>query len=259
MAVLMPLWAIAIPFCLGLFTSLVLKSPDQVPAVAAMIVFAILVLIPLCSIILAAIFEDDVLVVSKEGIAFPLRMLPALGFKRERSWSDLKGANLYLSDNSDRKGVLALFFRSGGMARIRIDKIPTSELEQLMLALEVWGNDCERSEEIKLLHNKLQNQARGIESLSYTKMWEEELARKFSSTAFVPLEPDQVLQNGRIKVIRQLAFGGLSAIYLVQRDDIQNFVLKEAVIPATADLRAGEKAEELFDREAKFLIRLSHP
>ncbi len=259
MAVLMPLWAIAIPFCLGLFTSLVLKGPDQVPAVAAILVFAVLAGVPVISILLAAIFEDDVLVISKEGIAFPLRMLPALGFKRERPWSDLKSAALHGGSESGDSGVLSLYFRSGGAANVRIDKIPTAELEQLMLALEVWGNECERTDEIKLLHNKLQNEARGIESLSYTKMWEEELARKFSSTAFVPLEPDLKLQNGRIKVIRQLAFGGLSAIYLVQKDDLLNFVLKEAVIPATADAHAREKAEELFEREAKFLLRLSHP
>jgi len=42
----------------------------------------------------------------------------------------------------------------------------------------------------------------------YTQMWEEELGRRFSTTNFMPLEPGQQLSDGRIKVVRQLAFGG---------------------------------------------------
>jgi serine/threonine-protein kinase len=90
-------------------------------------------------------------------------------------------------------------------------------------------------------------------------MWEEELSRRFAGTSFVPLEPGAILQNGRVKIIRQLAFGGLSAIYLVQRNEIEMLVLKEAVIPANAEPESRAKAEELFDREAKFLLRLDHP
>ena len=261
MAILMPVWAIITPFCLGLFTSLVLKEQERIPALAALVVFAVLISIPIISIMLAAIFEDDVLVVSKDGIAFPLRMLPALGFRRERHWSDIKSA--MLSDfgdesNPKRKGTLSLFFKSGGYARIKLDKIPEKDLEQLFLALELWGADCERSEELKVLQNRLQNESRGLEALTYTQMWEEELSRKFSSTSFVPLEPGQELNDGHVKVVRQLAFGGLSAIYLVQKDDSQMFVLKEAVVPANANDAARSKAEELFEREAKFLISLSH-
>ncbi len=89
-------------------------------------------------------------------------------------------------------------------------------------------------------------------------MWEEELSRRFSATAFVPLEPDRKLQNGRVKIVKQLAFGGLSAIYLAQLNDKDMVVVKEAVIPEGTEEKTKAKAMELFAREAQFLIRLEH-
>jgi len=262
MAILMPVWAITIPFCLGLFTSMVLKESNHFLPLQTFVIFSTLLSIPLISVVLAAIFEDDVIVVSKEGIAFPLRMLPALGFRRERHWSDLLSVSMNLSDGSSTsrpKGTVGLFFKSGGSALVKLDTLSPSDLEQMLLAIEVWGINCQRSEALIEFQTTLQNESRGVETLSYTKMWEEELSRRFAGTSFVPLEPGALLQNGRIKIIRQLAFGGLSAIYLVQRNEIEMLVLKEAVIPANAEPESRAKAEELFDREARFLLRLDHP
>ena len=70
MAILMPVWAITIPFCLGLFTSMVLKDSNHFFPLQTFVIFSTLLSIPLISVVLAAIFEDDVIVVSKEGIAF---------------------------------------------------------------------------------------------------------------------------------------------------------------------------------------------
>ncbi|MBZ0188299.1 MAG: hypothetical protein K8F91_18760, partial [Candidatus Obscuribacterales bacterium] len=80
-AALMPLWGIAIPFALGFFTSLIIRNPEQVPALVAFGVIMALVLIPAIAIVLAAIFEDDLIVISRQGMAFPLRMLASLAFK----------------------------------------------------------------------------------------------------------------------------------------------------------------------------------
>lgn len=261
MATLMPLWAIAIPFCLGLSLSMVLRDASKMTPLVAICVFSILIIIPAIAVVLAAIFEDDVLLVSKEGIAFPLRMLHRLGFRRARHWSDLASATVQLTHDSGQqpKGNINLFFRSGGAASINIDKLTANDLEQLLLAVEIWGNNCQRSPELIQFHNQYQNDNRGVESLSYTQMWEEELSRRFASTSFVPLEPGHSLKKGGLKVVRQLAFGGLSAIYLAQEDKKGVVVLKEAVIPANADEESRAKALELFEREARFLVKLDHP
>jgi len=263
MGALMPLWAIVVPFCLGFFISMLLQA-QAVPPVISAIVLSVLMAIPFISIVLAAICEDDRLLVSKEGFSFPLLFLPMLKFRRERLWSDLSEARLLISDTQNQtkeklpQGKLDLHFNSGGHVNIPLKSLKRSDLERLLLSLEVWGAQCRRTPELIAFHDQLQNENLGIDKLSYTQMWEEELSRRFSATAFVPLEPDRKLQNGRIKIVKQLAFGGLSAIYLAQLNEKDMVIVKEAVIPEGTEEKARDKAMELFAREAQFLIRLDH-
>ncbi|HEY9716626.1 MAG TPA: serine/threonine-protein kinase [Trichormus sp.] len=251
---LMPIWAIAAPFCLGMFLALLLQH--SVAFVTAVAVLCILVGVPFVSIMLAAYCEDDRIMISREGIGFPLLLMRSLGLKRERIWGDLADAQLI---SAEKRAQLLLGFKSGGVARLNLANISQSDLEQFMLALEVWGKNCRRAPELIEYQNRLQNENRGLDQISYTQMWEEELGRRFSATSFMPLEPDHSLQNGRFKVVRQLAFGGLSAIYLAQQNEKDLVVIKEAVVPASADTQSKEKAAELFEREARLLIRLNHP
>lgn len=256
MMCLMPLWAIVIPFCLGLFLVLLVKQPVAlIPAVFAL---GTLLAVPILSVLVAAICEDDRLLITKEGLAFPLLFLPELQFRRERLWSDLSHASLS-SDFERGKHIMMLRFKSGGSASIDLSNCSKSDVEQLLLATEVWGKECERTPQLIAYQNQVQNESRGVDNLSYTQMWEEELSRRFSATSFVPLDPDHVLQGGRYKVVRQLAFGGLSAIYLAQRNENDLVIVKEAVVPTSADEQSRKKAAELFEREARFLIRLDHP
>lgn len=263
MGALMPLWAIVVPFCLGFFISMLLQA-QAVPPVISAVVLSVLMAIPFISIVLAAICEDDRLLVSKEGFSFPLLFLPMLKFRRERLWSDLSEARLLISDMQNQtkeklpQGKLDLHFNSGGHVNIPLKSLKRSDLERLLLSLEVWGAQCRRTPELIAFHDQLQNENLGIDKLSYTQMWEEELSRRFSATAFVPLEPDRKLQNGRIKIVKQLAFGGLSAIYLAQLNEKDMVIVKEAVIPEGTEEKARDKAMELFAREAQFLIRLDH-
>lgn len=262
---LFPIWAMAVPFLLGLFLSQLATNPQAQflsPVIVALVIIG-LASVPALSVLLAAICEDDRILITKEGMAFPLFMLPGLRFKRTRIWSDLCAARVLCASEpgvgGSLSGLLELHFQSGGQVKADISKLNKSELEQLLLALEVWAKNCQRTPELIELQNTLQNEARGIEHVSYTQMWEEELGRRFSATSFIPLEPDRELKGGSLKIVRQLAFGGLSAIYLAQQNQKDLFVLKEAVVPANADEQSKAKAAELFAREAKFLIRLDHP
>lgn len=263
MGALMPAWAIIIPFCLGLFISLLLERAGQVNPIVALVVLFILSAIPMVSVLIAAVCEDDRLLVSKEGISFPLFLLPGLFFQRERLWSDLSKVDLILdetiSQNARRSGMLVLYFRSGGHSCLRLKSMSNTDIEQMLLSIEVWGATCERTPQLIAFQSALENEARGIDHLSYTKMWEEELSRRFSATAFIPLEPERCLQNKQIKILRQLAFGGLSAIYLAQKNGKELIVVKEAVVPGNADDKSREKAAELFQREANLLTKLNHP
>jgi predicted Ser/Thr protein kinase len=264
MATTMIVWSVIIPFCLGLFISL-LFNPDysSVNAWLAIAVVAVLGSVPLSAIFLSAICEDDRILISKEGVAFPLFMLGKLGVRRDRMWSELTQCDLLLASERENKnglpdGKLTLRFKEGEAVPLSLKLLDKSNLEQFLLAVEVWGKNCKREPALIEFQNGIQNSTRGVEQFSYTQMWEEELSRRFSATSFVPLEPGKKLQNGKLNVVRQLAFGGLSAIYLAQRNEKDLVVLKEAVVPPNSDENSRAKAVELFQREAQLLIKLNN-
>ncbi len=260
MGLLMPVWALFVPFLLGQFIHIILANPTLNPYMSIAMILLLLA-IPLVSIVISAICEDDRLLVSKEGLAFPLMFLPGLKFRRERLWSDLRrvATNRTIAGPYQPSDCLTLTFRSGGSSCLKLSQMSPGDIEQLLLAVEVWGKEDARTPELIELQNSVANENKGITSFSYTQMWEEELRRRFSATAFVPLEPGRMLAAGHLKIVRQLAFGGLSAIYIAQRNDKELVVVKEAVVPGNADADSRQKADELFSREARLLVKLSHP
>lgn len=255
MCALLPFWALIVPTCLGFLTSMLIQHPNVQSGIALLLLVG-LAAIPICSIMLTAFFEDDRLNLSKDAISFPLFMLPLLKFRRTRSWSELTDATL-VNDEDDGKRKLLLTFADEQL-ELSSRWFNKADLEQLMLSMELWGTNCARSVPLIEYQAKLQNENRGVGTGSYTQMWEEELSRRFNATSFVPLEPDHKLMGGRLNIVRQIAFGGLSAIYLAQRDEHEMVVVKEAVVPASSDLETRRKAEEMFIREAHLLVRLQH-
>jgi serine/threonine-protein kinase len=256
MCALFPVWGLLAPILLGLFIGYVYRNPHIATSVATLIICFGLLSVNLLGLILTAVTEDDKLYVSKDGIIFPLFFMPFLNMRRNRSWAELKDATL-LSDNTDPEGKLFLTFDSGSVG-INLGGIDTGDREQLLLAIELWGTNCNRSPLLIDYQTRLQNEIRGVNQLSHTQMWEEELSRRFNATSFVPLEPDAVLRDGALKITKQLAFGGLSAIYQAQHNNLDIVVVKEAVIPPNADEESKKRAEDRIVREAKLLMRLQH-
>jgi tRNA A-37 threonylcarbamoyl transferase component Bud32 len=203
--------------------------------------------------------ETD-LVLNDKGICFPANFLLGLNWKRQRAWNDL-GRVIVESDNRLKRGAgsLSLIFRSGGIAKLGLGKMKPSEVEQLLLALEVWGKSAEKDEQLSSLLDNLHDERAQIGLSSYTRMWEDELNRHFTSTAFVPLSSGQLLQSGRVRVVEPLAFGGLSAIYLAQLNSTELVVLKESVTEGAGDVEQIAQAQKMFEREGKILTKLSHP
>lgn len=254
MCALFPVWALIVPTCLGLVSAMVMQYP--ISAVVAFTLLFGLGIIPIASIFLTAYFEDDRLNLSKDGISFPLFMLGQLRLRRNRSWQELADASI--SRTMDGKDKVVLHFRGGETMPLKAQWFNKSEMEQLLLSLELWGANCKRTPELVDYQRTLQNEGTGAGNQSYTQMWEEELSRRFNATSFVPLEPEHTLRGGELKVVKQIAFGGLSAIYLAQRNGTDMVVLKEAVVPSSADVETRRKAEEMFNREAALLVRLNH-
>jgi len=209
-------------------------------------------------IVATACLFDTTLTVGEAGMSFPLYMAPLLHFHRERGWTEVSRLRFISRGHSLEQGVIDFCFKSGVHVPLFLKHLTHQDLEKLLLALNIWAHRIDQDPEIKILQEALSNQRLGHDACTYTRLWEDEMNRRFSSTNFVPLEPGRTLRSGHICLVKQLAFGGLSAIYLAQVDQTELVILKEFVVPeVTPELKA--KACELFDREAIILMKLSHP
>lgn len=203
--------------------------------------------------------KDNKMVLSQQGVCFPSFFALLLWGRRNRPWYDLKAVELVGPEEADvKRKSLRLRFSSGGSISLRLADLQLTEIEQVILAIETFASGLRDSAALLETKRELSDKLRIEGVKSYTNLWEDELRYRYSSTTFIPLAPNQKLQNDKLKVIRQLGFGGLSAIYLVQQSGRDLLVLKESTVPGDVDPEVKEKAIEMFDREARILAKLNH-
>lgn len=204
--------------------------------------------------------EGNRLYAGKEGTVFSPFTGRGLQFRYSRKWSDFAFATVSCADPTRIKpgDYLLINFKSGGFAKLKLAKMQKKDVEQFLLAIELLAPECTRSPDLLVFQDFLQNENKGLEGYSYTKIWEDELARRFNSTSFVPLIPGDKLNYKKLTVQQQLAFGGFSAVYLVEDETGNKLVLKESVLPPSSSEEARSKASELFEREGQILERLDH-
>lgn len=215
-------------------------------------------LAPCAGLLFTKALSDDKIVIDRNGILLPFVLSMQTG-KRYLPWAKVKRIETFPADQTDwRRKRLVLFTEGAGSLKIPMGNLSQDALAQILLAAEMWTVNCDKDTSVSELQKLLKSDGPKSE-LSYTDMWEDELRRRFCATAFMPLEPGRGLRNGTLKVVRQLALGGLSAIYLCQLDEKKLVVLKEAVVPEDTPENIREKAKEMFEREAQLLLKLSHP
>lgn len=247
------------PAAFGMLVTRIIVHPEAIPMTLAVGLSIFMISFTVAGVLLMALAEDNCIYVSKDGLAFPPFFLPRLKYRRNRLWNEVIAA--HVSDviaANEGKGILSLTFEGGSTLALDLSIFKPKDLEQIFLAVELWGVNCKRSPELVDYQKQVQNKTSGAGQTGYTQMWEDELRRRFTTTAFMPLDPDHTLQNGRLKIVRQLAFGGLSAIYLAQENKLDLVVLKEAVVPPGANEEARTQAEHMLDREAQVLSQLKH-
>lgn len=210
--------------------------------------------------LLLFVTSDTTIFITRNGLGVPFALLPGPWLRTKLKWSDLLNVD-YLAQDDPKNGVLILTFagkRRPRSLRLKTSRLSNEELEGLFLALDVWASETSnRSEHFKnLLEVRLKHQQ--ITGGSRTEMWQDELARRFGSTNFIPLEPGDIVADGRFTVERQLAFGGLSAIYLVRERDGSRCILKEAVIPDSTDAETTQVSIGLLQKEATMLATLDN-
>ncbi len=199
----------------------------------------------------------------ENGIEFPLWTLLQLKGKRRLAWNQItaveflrvSGSTIVVSEQPDH---VRLIFADSSSLMLSLHSFTSTDFQNFIMALQLYLPAHKFSPELGSLKADIAGGSLSHQALSFTQIWEEDMSARFASTAFVPLEAGCKLNGGRFEIVGQIAFGGLSAIYLAKTAE-GICVLKEAVIPANADEETSKKSIELFAREAKLLMGLSHP
>ncbi|MCC7530275.1 MAG: serine/threonine protein kinase [Candidatus Melainabacteria bacterium] len=207
----------------------------------------------------SGLFSNYPIITSQDGITWsPLHAL-SLRFRFTRPWIDISAVEFtrdrFVSNTPD---CICIVYKDGCDVQLRLAGFTKKNLELLLLLIR---NHCPQAKWLPSDENVrlISPSTAPINPLSFTGLWLDEIGSRLGSTAFVPLDPGSMLQDGRIKVIGQIALGGLSAIYLAQTDEKRTCVLKESVVPFSSEDEARKTALELFKREAQLLARIDHP
>lgn len=255
-AIAFPVWGILLPLvgvAMFLITVGSLFSPQFMTTTWSFFALCIAALLSISALVLHTLSQPGEIVLTSRGIRFPFLAVQNHASFKQIPWSQINTLEVY---DDNKSGNLVIFLSNGKRIEISLSELDSESIEPIFTAMEIWaGSEKVQLRALELRNNKLKEGGNG----SFTQMWEEELARRFHPTAFMPLLPDRMVRKGTLKVVRQLATGGLSAIYLCQENSNQLVVLKESVLPGNAKEETKTKAKEMFEREANLLAKIDHP
>lgn len=203
---------------------------------------------------------DDLHSVRLHKLYDPSLVLRRLTVNRDKKhYSFLDRLRAEFSSAWSKQGFLIFDFKSGGVMPMPIAGIPDSQLEELFVALSRWSDPMALNADVIALQRDVLMGETVCLSASYTKMWEDELRKRFEVTNFVPLPGGHKLRDGEVQILMQLACGGMSSVYLARRSSGERIILKELVVPEDRDGSLRARVTEMFSREARMLALLDHP
>ncbi|MBX9689477.1 MAG: protein kinase, partial [Candidatus Obscuribacterales bacterium] len=256
-----PVWGIVAPLMVaGMVIGLVgyHQSGQHDKAQEATAYIALAACVALGSLFLKRLIAHDMITVDKQGISLPRLMGMGVNLQSYLPWSNIERVRAIVSSDQPQHSRIEILKKKGGRVSLPLNKLEPDFVEQFILASSMWA-PAQSDPSLEQLQNVLRIGSSSQAQASYTELWEEELSRRFCPTSYVPLEAGRVLRNSTLKVVNQLSSGGLSALYLCQLDASRLVVLKEAVVPEHSPENVREKAKEMFEREARLLMKLDHP
>ncbi len=253
-----PVWAIFLP----VFIVFVLLSGGLASQTSFMAMG--LGLTSILCLIATVFLSDKTILLSQSGIKVPLLKVGVFSPNRDEiAWSSIEKAKIQsaakITPDALKGRTLILELTDGEKIKLNLACLGLEATQQLLLALTLWLPEAARTEELMQLKDALSAPMLSQGDLTYTDIWQAELESRYTTTAFMPLEPGHKLKGGNLEVLKQLAFGGLSAVYLCQLNKLDLIVLKESVVPLNSKESLKNKAAEMFKREASLLVNLDHP
>ena len=175
-------------------------------------------------------------------------------------WNDME--HLSIVDrprNGKHRFYVRIDCRSGRALMIRISHLYPESIEPLTMEIEKHAPFCRNVSQLAELKRFRDFERGELPGVTYTQLFEGLTNKNIELTGFAPLQRGHSLQDGRLKVLHQIASGGFSAVYLVENDEGTKYVLKESILPFGVDEELAQKAAEQFEREARILKTLHHP
>ncbi|CAN5240055.1 hypothetical protein BH11CYA1_BH11CYA1_04850 [soil metagenome] len=234
------------------------------------------ILLVLYGVLAVNVCADTKLIVSKESLRLPWQFLFDSKFCISRAWATLLEVEFVFNERVSAVERLhpqrmILHFADGARVTLSLNGLSRADLKEFILAVQAFASQAKFKPALNTLDLNLAAVGpRQSIHASFTQLWEDELDSRFGSTIFVPLEPGQTIDyqsasgGQSLKIEGQLSFGGLSAVYLVSTGGLSTAgagklcVLKEAVLPLSADASLKDKALEMFERESMLLSALKH-
>lgn len=160
-------------------------------------------------------------------------------------------------DGSGKDFAIKLIETSGAEHFIELKLLSKEDLPAFIKALKDRAPHARGLAQLTELDRFYDYQRGKLPQMSYTQLWESSCTAQFGLTSFTPLVPGSRIQNS-YTVVKQIAAGGFSAIYLINSDEHEQFILKESVLPPGLDEACKRSATEHFEREAQILSKLNH-
>lgn len=186
------------------------------------------------------------LIVSSEGILCPDSAGNLLGLSPFKLWSDLRQVAL-LNEKEPEKQVIRLSFKGSGSIKLKIAQLRPEHVTEILAAADEYGTGSRIDPGAIALRSRLAEE---------TKSTVIAQANKFSSTIFTPRKGGDFLNDGQYRIVRKLAGKALSAVYLARDHNDRHVVIKEFVMPSSAQHR--DRMTATFDREYSILSQLKH-
>lgn len=235
-------------------TCVLAQIPSSCLSLPPLVVFALVTLNLVAGIVaLTFLSVKDVLTCDQFGIHYQFTTSTCF-------WSEIQSVAIVdLPRRGNHRFFLELAVKNGRPIRLQLSRLYPESLELLAAEIERRAPFCRNISQLSELKRFRDFESGLLPGVTYIQLWESLTNKNIELTGFAPLQKGSCLQDGRIRVVRQLASGGFSALYLVEDNDGTKYVLKESILPFGVDPDLAEKASEQFEREARILKTLQHP
>lgn len=251
----LPFWTI-LPIVAALIAIFIYGVSSPATGISIAMMF---LLVPVIGLTLLKVFSNNQLLLDKRGIEAPPDFTAGRTTRSYLPWHQI---NKVFVAGDEGKEVLVFLPTDTTVEAIKLatSRMDENQLEKLLVTVDLMQKG-EKDESLLQLADQIRANSKRLESLdgsdpSYTDIWEDELKRRFRPAAFMPLEINTLVRKNSLTIVRPLALGGLSAVYLAKQENGKLVVLKESVVPDDYDGQLKEKAREMFAREAQFLMKL---